>query len=455
MRSSAGERDALTGLETRAGFLAHVEELSAAHPQTRYALVCVDVDRFCAYNARFGYGAGDSLLVNLGNALSRLLSSQSAAARLHADRFALFAPRSLLSEIAFLTRFSYCPDGVFCSVRSGVYEVELDARHSADHMLDCALLALRAAKHDDGEKRTCVYRRDLRDEAFFFQDIVREFAPALRNGLISPRFQPIVSYPGNRLAGVEILARWNRPTHAPPSPARFVPVLEEAGFIAELDMHMIVRALVHLRDWIDAGFKVVPVSVNLSRLSLSAPDLLRRLESLLSAYRLPSCLLRLEVSEKAWSVDAAQLKAMLSQLHAAGFSLAVDDFGTGSTSLDSLAGSPVDVVKLDKAFLRSHLTDRDGIVITSLVRLAHDLGLIVVVEGVETEEQASFLRNAGADCAQGYLHAPPLDRASFEARLSAGGGLSANAVPRAKRIDPDVREKPDGCEGPGLLEVRE
>lgn len=414
------------------------------------------MDRFCAYNARFGYGAGDSLLVNLGNALSRLLSSQSAAARLHADRFALFAPRSLLSEIAFLTRFSYCPDGVFCSVRSGVYEVELDARHSADHMLDCALLALRAAKHDGGEKRTCVYRRDLRDEAFFFQDIVREFAPALRNGLISPRFQPIVSYPGNRLAGVEILARWNRPTHAPPSPARFVPVLEEAGFIAELDMHMIVRALVHLRDWIDAGFKVVPVSVNLSRLSLRAPDLLRRLESLLSAYRLPSCLLRLEVSEKAWSVDATQLKAMLSQLHAAGFSLAVDDFGTGSTSLDSLAGSPVDVVKLDKAFLRSHLTDRDGIVITSLVRLAHDLGLIVVVEGVETEEQASFLRNAGADCAQGYLHAPPLDRASFEARLSAGGGgLSANAVPRAKRIDPDVREKPDGCEGSGLLEVRE
>ncbi|WP_101721493.1 EAL domain-containing protein [Eggerthella timonensis] len=415
------ECDGLTGLETRAGFLAHVDELVSAHPRIRYVLVCVDVDRFCAYNARFGYDAGDTLLVLLSDALSRLLSPESAAARLYADRFALLVPRELLDEAVFLARFSYRPEGAFCSVRSGVYEVEGHDLDAAG-MLDNALLALRAAKHGAGESRVRTYRAELRDEAYFFQDIVREFAPSLREGLISPRFQPIVSCPDNRLAGVEILARWNRVTGSYPSPARFVPVLEETGFIVELDMHMIVRALVHLREWIDAGLKAVPVSVNVSRLSLRVPDLLRRIEALLRAYRLPSRLLRLEVSERAWSIDSAQLKASLAELRDAGLSVAVDDFGAGSTSLESLAGSPVDVVKIDKVFLRTQMSERDGAVIRSLVQLAHDLGLAVTVEGVETEEQAAFLRDVGVDCAQGFLYAPPLDRASFEERLAGGGG---------------------------------
>ena len=357
----------------------------------------------------------------LGDALSRLLSSDSAAARLYADRFALFVPRELLDEAVFLARFSYRPEGAFCSVRSGVYEIEDQTLRAAD-MLDNALLALRAAKHGVGESRVRTYRAELCDEAFFFQDIVREFAPSLREGLISPRFQPIVSYPDNRLAGVELLARWNRVTGDRPSPARFVPVLEETGFIVELDIHMIVRALVHLREWLDAGLKAVPVSVNVSRLTLRVPDLLPRIEALLHAYRLPSCLLRLEVSEEAWSIDAAQLETALGQLHAAGFSIALDDFGAGTTSLCSLAGSPIDIVKLDKAFLHAQISMHEGIVVESAVRLAHDLGLGVVAEGVETEEQAAFLRGAGADFAQGYLHAPPLDRTSFEERLSGGGG---------------------------------
>ncbi len=386
------------------------------------------MDRFCAYNARFGHAAGDALLIDLGSAISRVLSPESAGARLHADRFALLVPRPLLDEAVFLTRFSHRPEGAFCSVRSGVYEIGDVAPRPAD-MLDNALLALRAAKRGAGERRTLTYHRGLREEALFFQDVVREFAPALRDGLIGPRFQPIVSYPGGSVAGVEVLARWKHAEGGRTDPSRFVPVLEEAGFAAELDMHMVVRALVHLKGWVDRGLGTVPVSVNLSRSSLRAPGLPDRMTALLDAYRLPSSLICLEVSEEAWSSDPAQLKAALSRLRDAGFSIAVDDFGAGATSLEDLAGSPVDVIKIDKSFLRSQMSERDGMVVKSLVRLAHDLGLAVVVEGVETEEQALFLKEAGVDRAQGYLYAPPLDRASFEALLGGGGSERGGGSP--------------------------
>ena len=220
-----------------------------------------------------------------------------------------------------------------------------------------------------------------------------------------------------------------------------MPLLEEAGLAPAHDLHIVSLALDRMRAWIDADLPVVPVSANLARSTLLDPLLARRLEVLLRERRLPACLLHLEVSEEAWRLDPDQLRCALMRLQAAGFSVAVDDFGTASTSLSALEGAPVDVVKLDASLLRAD-PGCGAVVVGAAVRLVHELGMVVVAEGVEDTSQARFLEEAGADLLQGYLCSPPLDAEAFEGLLRDGGGLSApSASSGARRTDMTCRRK--------------
>ena len=206
-----------------------------------------------------------------------------------------------------------------------------------------------------------------------------------------------------------------------------MPLLEEAGLAPAHDLHIVSLALDRLRAWIDADLPVVPVSANLARSTLLDPLLARCLEALLRERRLPACLLHLEVSEEAWRLDPDQLRCALMRLQAAGFSVAVDDFGTASTSLSALEGAPVDVVKLDASLLRAD-PGCGAVVVGAAVRLVHELGMVVVAEGVEDASQARFLEEAGADLLQGYLCSPPLDAEAFEGLLRDGGGGAERAL---------------------------
>ena len=186
-----------------------------------------------------------------------------------------------------------------------------------------------------------------------------------------------------------------------------MPLLEEAGLAPAHDLHIVSLALDRLRAWIDADLPVVPVSANLARSTLLDPLLARRLEVLLRERRLPACLLHLEVSEEAWRLDPDQLRCALMRLQAAGFSVAV--------------------VKLDASLLRAD-PGCGAVVVGAAVRLVHELGMVVVAEGVEDTSQARFLEEAGADLLQGYLCSPPLDAEAFEGLLRDGGGGAERAL---------------------------
>ena len=214
-----------------------------------------------------------------------------------------------------------------------------------------------------------------------------------------------------------------------------MPLLEEAGLAPAHDLHIVSLALDRLRAWIDADLPVVPVSANLARSTLLDPLLARRLEVLLRERRLPACLLHHEVSEEAWRLDPDQLRCALMRLQAAGFSVAVDDFGTASTSLSALEGAPVDVVKLDASLLRAD-PGCGAVVVGAAVRLVHELGMVVVAEGVEDTSQARFLEEAGADLLQGYLCSPPLDAEAFEGLLRDGGGAERALCLERGRAEP-------------------
>lgn len=425
--------DTLTGFETKHGFLAHVRDLVDVQYRTAFSLIVVDVDRFSAYNSIFGTAAGDELLIALAGSIKPLLSANSAAARLYADRFALFMPSAGFDEGRFLSVLSsVCRYG---GTHMGVYKT-VDRALTAEKMLECANLALHESKREARGCRLGYYAETMLDRALAFHGIVSAFDDALRDGAIVPHFQPILSCKRGQVVGAEILARWNHPVFGPLDPSGFIPALEEAGRLADLDYHMAVQALSSMRSWIDRGVRMVPVSVNLSRAVLFDPDLEERLIDLLYYFELPPCMLRLEVSEHAWDTDFDQLKGSLTHLQAAGFSIAVDDFGTGSTSFNALIAAPGDVVKLDMSFLRSEVCEYGKIVIESMVRLMHELGFTVVVEGVESDEHDALLKGVGADLAQGYYYARPLDQAAFEEYLDGGGLLIAREASRGREASP-------------------
>lgn len=358
-----------------------------------------------------------------------------------ADRFAVLAPRSLLDEAALAEALSRGPAGARCAVRMGTCEAGpgSSAPGPAD-ALERALLALRAAKSERRGPRVRRFSPAMLEEALLYQDALEGLGAAMASGGLRPAFQPVFECPSGRLAGAEALSRWGEP--GAPGPGAYVPLLEEAGLAPAHDLHIVSLALDRLRAWIDADLPVVPVSANLARSTLLDPLLARRLEALLRERRLPACLLHLEVSEEAWRLDPDQLRCALMRLQAAGFSVAVDDFGTASTSLSALEGAPVDVVKLDASLLRAD-PGCGAVVVGAAVRLVHELGMVVVAEGVEDASQARFLEEAGADLLQGYLCSPPLDAEAFEGLLrDGGGGLSA---PSASSGGAPNRHDPQEC----------
>ena len=354
-----------------------------------------------------------------------------------ADRFAVLAPRSLLDEAALAEALSRGPAGARCAVRMGTCEAGpgSSAPGPAD-ALERALLALRAAKSERRGPRVRRFSPAMLEEALLYQDALEGLDAAMASDDLRPAFQPVFECPSGRLAGAEALSRWGAP-----GPGAYVPLLEAAGLAPAHDLHIVSLALDCLRAWIDADLPVVPVSANLARSTLLDPLLARRLEALLRERRLPACLLHLEVSEEAWRLDPDQLRCALMRLQAAGFSVAVDDFGTASTSLSALEGAPVDVVKLDASLLRAD-PGCGAVVVGAAVRLVHELGMVVVAEGVEDASQARFLEEAGADLLQGYLCSPPLDAEAFEGLLRDEGGLSA---PSASSGGAPNRHDPQEC----------
>ena len=199
-----------------------------------------------------------------------------------------------------------------------------------------------------------------------------------------------------------------------------MPLLEEAGLAPAHDLHIVSLALDRLRAWIDADLPVVPVSANLARSTLLDPLLARRLEVLLRERRLPACLLHLEVSEEAWRLDPDQLRCALMRLQAAGFSVAVDDFGVDNANVSLFVQLEFDVLKMDRSLIWGiDATDRTMRVVSGLASLCDDLSIESVAEGIETEQQLEALKTTGCTRAQGYLIGRPSAIDEFERRFMA------------------------------------
>ena len=213
-------------------------------------------------------------------------------------------------------------------------------------------------------------------------------------------------------------------------PGKFIPLFESNGFITELDRYVFHEVCRQVRQWLDEGLPVVPISVNISRLHLYNPHFMGDYEKILEQYRIPARLLQLELTESTFFDNRMVMQDIVACLHRAGFAILMDDFGTGYSSLNMLKDLSVDVLKLDKGFMEDSASNEKGQrIIASIVRLAQSLGMTVTAEGVETDEQYRFLLSVGCDEIQGYYFARPMDTDSFERLLKEDGDRKAGTDP--------------------------
>jgi EAL domain-containing protein (putative c-di-GMP-specific phosphodiesterase class I) len=246
------------------------------------------------------------------------------------------------------------------------------------------------------------------------EDVMEE---ALKNEEFIIYFQPKINMTTSKICGAEALVRWLSPEIGLVTPASFIPLFEDNGFITQLDYYVLDKVCSHLRDMIDRGLYVLPISVNFSREHFKSDALPDHLLKTVEKYKLPPRLIEVEITESCLVNSDHYWLHLLQKIRKIGFGLAMDDFGSGLSSLNLLCDLPFKILKIDKDFFHSKTTHRkERIVISNIVRMAHELDMEVICEGVETKEQAQFLQSIGCFMAQGYYYDRPLPLDEFEAK---------------------------------------
>jgi EAL domain-containing protein (putative c-di-GMP-specific phosphodiesterase class I) len=311
--------------------------------------------------------------------------------------------------------------------------VSVDRASSHDELMRCADLALERARR---EKRSlAIYENALEPAARDQLSLLGELRHAVEHDELRLHFQPKIELNTGRVAGAEVLLRWQHPTRGLLTPADFIPFAEQTGFIRWLTRWTLDHSMAQASQWHRAGM-ALNLAVNISAEDIGDSRFDARVASLLSRHQLPPSLLTLELTESGAIEDPARALHMLAAIAALGVSLSIDDFGTGYSSLSHLARMPVHEMKIDRSFIESLESDPEfATVVRSAIDMGHGLGLKVVAEGIETAAAANRLREFGCDIAQGYHYARPMSREAFEAWLKGRSRVPVIAFPVAFAVD--------------------
>ncbi len=413
--------DSLTGLPNRSWFqdLAS-SRLAKLKKNRQVALAVFDLDDFKHVNDTKGHVAGDRLLQAVASNLKTVCGDQLVSSRFGGDEFVLFFPDvtdySMLSD--WMDRISnalcgeYQIDGnrIFVTVSGGV-ALSLAGAAVLEDLHIRADLALYDAKRRD-KNRWSLFVESMDEKYSARQKLKVDLREAIVNGTIGVAYQPMFLPDGTRIAGAEALSRWRHPELGPISPAVYIPLAEEMGIVNELTRCMINRAVEDCAAWREDLF----VSVNLSAHDLANTEIVRVVDEALARHNVPADRLHLEITESALVDDPNSVRRILETFRSRGITIAIDDFGTGYSSLSYLDILPLNKVKIDRAFVANITEDARKLkLLRGIVNLSRELGLSIVIEGVETEEQLQvILENDCADLIQGFIFGAPMPAAAFQ-----------------------------------------
>lgn len=420
--------DPLTHLPNRVYFTERLQQ-ALERMQHRldyhFAVLVLDCDRFKLVNNSLGHLAGNRLLVSVARRLARCLRSSDVLARLGGDEFAILLDdinnrhraADFAREVLEVLRSPFQFEGreIFLNASIGVAIGAPDYR-DPEHLLRDADTAMYRAKAL-GRGRYQLFDAEMHQRASLLLQLENDLRLALDRKELAVHYQPIVSVTTGRVSGFEALVRWNHPQRGPVSPEEFVPLAEESGTIVPIGFWVLEEACRQLRDWHDRGLvrRPLTLSVNLSPRQFAQLDLIEQIDRVLAEVGGFEHRLKLEITETAIVDNADLAAAVLQQLRDRHILLAIDDFGTGYSSLSYLHRFPANSLKVDRSFVsakqESGSQDLDAIV-GAIVALAHQLGMTVTAEGVETRQQFERLRALACEEAQGYFFSRPLDGAT-------------------------------------------
>ena len=422
--------DVLTGLANQTLFLERVAQhmRAATAGGHRLALFLIDLERFKNVNDSLGRPAGDALLRQVADWLTRSSGDATLVARLGADHFAAVLPevkhgedvaRTLEMKMeAFLEHPFRLEDAVLrvaIKVGAALYP---DDGADADTLYTNAEAALKKAKARGD--RYLFYTQAMTDRVAGTLTLENQLRRALDEHQFVLHYQPKVSLASNRVTGIEALIRWNDPRTGLVPPGKFIPILEETGLILEVGRWALRQAQADYLRWRAAGLAAVRVAVNVSPLQLRHRDFIADIEKLVGVEAGAAAGLELEITESLVMEDVKGSISSLRALRSLGVTIAIDDFGTGFSSLSYLARLPVDTLKIDRSFIIDMTASPEGLsLVATIINLAHSLKLSVVAEGVETDEQARLLRLLGCDEMQGFLFSKPVPADECEERFLA------------------------------------
>lgn len=394
-----------------------VAEMMSRHQNDEIAFIQFDVERFKLINENYGVEAGDELLAFLNDTLGMICNDDQPYCRLTADVFMVVTSYSSDQELLdFIHRLESMMTGFMnmdYRLIFGVAIVEDRTLHTRRHG-DNATIARQSIK-GNALNNIGFFNGRMRTELKKKQTIEDDMKAALLEKQFVMFLQPKYSISTGKIIGAEALARWVHPEKGMISPGEFVPVFEQNGFILKLDQYIWECACRKIRSWIDRGITPVPISVNISREYVHSFDVVSEILRLVKKYDFPLKYLELEITE---SVDAEGVGDIVKKMKAAGFTMLMDDFGSGYSSLNMLKTTQFDVLKIDRAFLSEFMeSSRGRKIISHTISMSKDIGLDIIAEGVETKEQAQFLSSCGCDAAQGFYYSKPVNEEEFDNKL--------------------------------------
>jgi diguanylate cyclase (GGDEF)-like protein len=422
--------DSLTDLPNRRLFndhLQHALELSKQHHST-VAVLFVGLDRFKMINDSLSHSAGDLLLQEVAGRLKALTEEGMSVARFGSDVFAVLyeAPNGMsnLDKVAqrllgtFAGPFTLAGQEIFVTASVGIalYPFDCEGRET---LLKAADGAMSRAK-ESGGGGYAYFTPDMNQRARHRLTLESELRKAIERDEFEIFYQPQIDTESRRIISMEALLRWRHPEKGLVSPLEFIPAAEESGLIVPIGEQVLMKACAQTAEWNRHLKRPIQVGVNLSARQFACPELLSMVERALEQSGMAAELLDLEVTESIAMKDVDACIYTLQALHEMGVKSSMDDFGTGYSSLSYLQQLPLHTLKIDRAFVKGiNGNGENGGIAKAVIAMAHSLGMQVIAEGVETEEQFSFLRSECCDAMQGFLFSPPLDAAAMEKLLIA------------------------------------
>ena len=429
----------VAGLYSETAFLQLARKMLDEHPEEKYMVFYGDINKLKLINDIYGFEKGDYVLEKIGEYITHLIDGKGIAAYVGGGAYVVFTgyDQKALGRNWLTESFDFSDADIRhrVTMHIGLYVAE-DAAENVRSMLSYAEMA---SKENVSliHNTVTTFSPESRDLQRNESDISSQMIRAVDNNEFVLWYQPQFNTFDNSVVGAEALCRWLRPDGTLMTPSRFIPIAEKNGFIRTLDKAVWKMAFAAVRQWLDNGITPPPISLNISRMSLETDEFIPYIVELRDRYKVANHFIQFEITEGVYFGNQDNIIANINKLRKLGYKIAMDDFGSGYSSLNSLKDMPIDILKLDMGFIRNEQNlDRGGTIISAVARMAQDLEFITVAEGVETQLQADFLTSIGISCMQGYLFSNPLPAREFAELIQTNKvAESSNPTEELSRFD--------------------